>query len=206
VVLDQVQAGRRPWLGQLPRRCGPRLADLLSDLDDDAVSAARVQEGFLPGRIGQVDADRLDAERSDPGQRVLDVVDHEVEMVRARAAGAQEPLQEGRVGTPGGRQQLDFRARGELQLAPPVPGRVAAVGPAAAEDPTEQVPAVGQDRGADGKVIEYSGHLTSRNGRGVPSQDASDLATWPIHPASSRISTRAIFRPRSLGQPRGKRN
>jgi hypothetical protein len=78
------------------------------------MSAARVQEGFPPVRVGQVDADRLDAGRPDPGQRGLDVGDEEVEVVRARAAGSQEALEKGRAGTPGGCQQLDIRARGEL--------------------------------------------------------------------------------------------
>jgi hypothetical protein len=78
------------------------------------VSVARVQEGLLPARIGQVDPDGLDAERPDPGQRALDVGDKEVEVVRPSAPGRQETVEKGGIGAPGGGQQLDFRARGEL--------------------------------------------------------------------------------------------
>ena len=70
-------------------------------------------------RVSQVDADGLDAEGPDPGQCVPDVVDDEVEVVRAGPAGRQEALEEGRVGAVGGGQQLDLRPRTELQLAPP---------------------------------------------------------------------------------------
>jgi hypothetical protein len=84
-------------------------ATVLSDLDDDAMGVARVQEGLLPVRIGQVDPDGLDARRLYQGQRVLDVGDEEVEVVRARAAASQEAVEEGRAGAPGGCQQLDFR-------------------------------------------------------------------------------------------------
>jgi hypothetical protein len=109
-------------------------ATVLSDLDDDAMGVVRVQEGLLPVRIGQVDPDGLDARRLYQGQRVLDVGDEEVEVVRARAAASREAVEEGRAGAPGGCQQLDFRTCGEFQLAPPVPGRVAAIGPGSAED------------------------------------------------------------------------
>jgi hypothetical protein len=68
------------------------------------------------------------------GQRVLDVGDEEAEVVRARAEAGQETAGEGRAGAPGGCQQLDFRICGEFQLTPPVPGRVAAIGPGSAED------------------------------------------------------------------------
>ena len=69
VLLDQVEAGRRARLGQLCGRCGRRRTSLLSDLDDNAVSVARVQEGLLPVRAGQVHSDGLDAGRPDLGQR-----------------------------------------------------------------------------------------------------------------------------------------
>ena len=167
-MLDQVEAGRRPRLRQLPRRRRRRGAGLLCDLDDDAVRVTRVQERFLPGRIGQVDTDGLDAERLDPGQRALDVGDEEVEVVRAGAPG-QEALKESGVGTPGGRQQLDFRARGEFQLAPPEPGRVVAIRPGSAEDAAEQLLAAAESRRADGQVIEDRGHEISRYGLAVAS-------------------------------------
>ena len=55
VMLDQVQANRRVWPRQLPRRrARQRRAGLLSDLDDDAMSVARVQERLPPMRIGQL--------------------------------------------------------------------------------------------------------------------------------------------------------
>jgi hypothetical protein len=162
VVLDQVEAGREARLGEVGRRRGHRGGALLGDLDDDAVGGARVQEGLAPVRIGQVDADGFEAGRADPGQRVRDVGDEEVEVVRARAAGGQEAVEERRVGTAGGGQQLDFRARGELQLAPPVSGGVAAVGPRSAQHAAEQVPAVRQARRPDGEVIEHGNHGTAR--------------------------------------------
>ena len=64
-------------------------------------------------------------------------------MVRACATGGQEPGKEGPVGPCGGCQQLDVRARGELHLAPPEPGSVAAASPGSAEDAAEQIPAAG---------------------------------------------------------------
>ena len=77
-------------------------ATVLSDLDDGAMGVARVQEGLLPVRIGQVDPDGLDARRPYQGQRVLDVGDEEVEVVRAHAAASQEAVEEGRAGAPVG--------------------------------------------------------------------------------------------------------
>ena len=71
-------------------------------LVDDAVGVAGMQEGLLPVRVGQVDPDRLDAGRLDPGQRALDVGNKEVEVMRARAAGIQEAVEEGCIGAPGG--------------------------------------------------------------------------------------------------------
>jgi hypothetical protein len=68
-------------------------ATVLSDPDDDAMGVARVQEGLLPVRIGQVDPDGLDARRLYQGQRVLDVGDEEAEVVRARAAASQEAVE-----------------------------------------------------------------------------------------------------------------
>jgi hypothetical protein len=101
-VLDQLEGGRRPGLGQLSRRRGPwRGTGLLGDLDDDAVGAAGVQERLLPVRVGQVDTDGLDAERPDPGQRPLDVGDDEVKVVgpapraarkRSRKAASAPPV------------------------------------------------------------------------------------------------------------------
>jgi hypothetical protein len=162
VVLDQAETGRRARLGQLRGRRGSRRALLLGQLDDDAVRLARVQEGLLPAGIAQADADRLDPEGPGPGQRLRDVADQEVEVVRARAAAGQEALEERRVRPAGGGQQLDLRAGGELQLAPPVPGGVAAVGPGSAEKAAEQLPAVRQGWRADGEVIEIGGPGASR--------------------------------------------
>ena len=68
-------------------------ATVLSDPDDDAMGVARVQEGLLPVRIGQVDPDGLHARRLYQGQRVLDVGDEEAEVVRARAAASQEAVE-----------------------------------------------------------------------------------------------------------------
>ena len=198
-MLDQVEQGRRAGLGQLPRRRHPRRAALLGDLDDDAVGAPRVQERLFPVRVGQVDLDGLDAESPDPGQRGLDVGDDEVEVVRAGAAGGQEALQEGRVGAAGGRHQLDFRSRGELQLAPPEAGGVAAVEPCSAEDAAEQLPAVGQGRRADGKMIENDGHygLTLRS---EASTAGHDEATARV-PGSARAPRSRGTRRRALMRP-----
>src|SRR5215470_15107296 len=126
---------------------------------------ARVQEGLSPARIGQTDPDRVDAERLDPRQRALDVGDEEVEVVRARATSGQEAVEERRVRTPGGCQQLDLRAGGEYQLTPPEPGGVTAIRPGSAENAAEQLPAIRQGRRADGEVIEDSGHEISRYGQ-----------------------------------------
>jgi hypothetical protein len=162
-MLDQVEPRWRSRFGQLPRRRRRRRrAVLLGDLDHDAMSGARVQKGLPPVRVGQVDADGLDAERPEPGQRLADVGNQEGEVVRTCPVGGEEALQEGRVRTARRRQQLNFRASGELELAPPEPRRVVAEGPGATEDPAEQVPAVGQGRRADGEVIEVGGHGTSR--------------------------------------------
>ena len=162
VVLDQAEASRRARPGQPGGRRGDRGALLLGQLDDDAVRLARVQEGFLPAGMVQADADRLDAEGPGPGQRLGDVGDEEVEVVRARAAAGQEALEKRGVRPAGGGQQLDLRAGGELQLAPPVPGGVAAVGPGPAEKAAKQFPAVRQGRRADGEVIKVGGHGASR--------------------------------------------
>ena len=90
MVLDQPERGRRTGRGQLGgRRAARRRTGLLGDLDDDAVRVPRVQERLLPVRVVQVDANRFDAERPDPGQRVLDVADEKVEVVRAGPAGGQ---------------------------------------------------------------------------------------------------------------------
>jgi hypothetical protein len=108
-------------------------ATVLSDLDDDAMGVARAQEGLLPVRIGQVDPDGLDARRLYQGQRVLDLGDEEVEVVRARAAASQEASRKAAPEPPVGVSSSIF-GPGEFQLAPPVPGRVAAIGPGSAED------------------------------------------------------------------------
>ena len=126
--ISSKRAGRT-GLRQLLRRGPARRAGLLGDLDDDAVGAARVQERLLMARVIQADPDGLDAQRPDPRQRVLDVVDGEVEVMRPGTMSGQEALQEGRVGAAGRRQQLDFRPRGEAQLAPPVAAGVTAVRP-----------------------------------------------------------------------------
>jgi hypothetical protein len=167
VMLDQVQPGRRARLGQLPRRRRGRRrrAGLLRDLDDDAVRVARVQEGLFPVRAGKVHPDGLDTERPDLGQRALDIADEEVEVVRARAPGGQEPVEEGGIRPPGGRQQLDLGTRGVLQLPPPEPGRVTAVGPGPTEHAAEQLPAAREVRRTDSKVIKNNSHETSRYGQ-----------------------------------------
>src|SRR3984957_17620861 len=156
-VLDQVEAGRRPGLGQVPRCGRVRFSVLLGDLNDDAVGTARMQERLFPARVVQLDPDRLDAEGPDPAQRGLDIADAEVEVVRAGAVSGQEAFQEGRVGAAGGGQQLNLRPRGVAQLTPPETGRVAAVDPRSAQDRAEQVPAVGQRGRADREVVENGG-------------------------------------------------
>ena len=55
-------------------------AAVLPNLDDDAMGVARMQEGLLPVRIGQVDP----------------------EVVRARAAAGEEAAEESPAGAPGG--------------------------------------------------------------------------------------------------------
>ena len=88
---------------------------------------------------------------------------------------ARKPLEERRVRAAGGGEQLDLRSGGEIELAPPVAGGVAAVGPGTAEDAAEQLPAVGQGGRADGEVIKNGGH-----GKTLPSAAAAPL------PAPSR--------------------
>jgi hypothetical protein len=99
------------------RATGPDLAGLLSDLNDDAMSVARVRKASRqPGSA------RLTPMGSMPdalirASAISISVTRKLTWCGPAPRAARKRAGERRVRTPGGRQQLDFRACREFQLA-----------------------------------------------------------------------------------------
>ena len=121
------------WWGQLEFASGPKVELLTPTGGPDAAFLER----FLAAR------------GAGPHHFNFITADIEATLARVRALGIEpvqvnldsdtwkEAFQEGRVGPPGGGQQLDLRSCGVTQLTPPETGGVAAVHPRSAQHPAE---------------------------------------------------------------------
>src|SRR5581483_3815022 len=125
-VDDLLQLGVAPrargW--KPPRRRAGKLSVRLGDLHDDARDLAGMQEELLPLRELGVDADRPVAGPFDGGDRVVNVLDLEGDVMRARSVAVEEPAEEVVALDPGRLQHLDAHpaAVGQLVVGEPRPG------------------------------------------------------------------------------------